>query len=423
MDDKQIRRSEMGLGLQEDAGIPTAPDTGLVLETAPAREPQTPLEWVRFNLFSGVFNSVLTVVAGTIAAFIVWKLFRFVFVTSDWRVVQVNVRGYMVAGFPLEELWRVWTCLYLIAVLGGLSAGATGRRFVITPRRMVTAGLIGIAAVVLVGGLAKSGLVRGLLAGVVLTVVAGWFLGLLAAGSLRRPLLIAWILAFPAMMVVIRGFDGVEPRLWGGFFFNITAATVGIVASFPIGIALAIGRRSKLPAMRVVSILVIELFRGVPLVAWLIFSKYVVDLLLPPQIDLPDIVKALIAMTMFSSAYVAEIVRGGLQGVHEGQFEASRAIGLSTTRMMALIVLPQALRSTIPAMISHFISLFKDTSLFVAIEVTDLLASATRSAASLQFPLTEAQTLAFAALMFWVVAFTMSRWSQRLELRLGVGER
>jgi general L-amino acid transport system permease protein len=128
-------------------------------------------------------------------------------------------------------------------------------------------------------------------------------------------------------------------------------------------------------------------------------------------------------MTLFSSAYVAEIVRGGLQGVHFGQFDAAHALGLSTIRMMILIILPQALRSTIPAMISHFISLFKDTALFSAIEVFDLLEAARRSSSNLAFIGTDLETLLFAGFVFWIVAFSMSRWSQRLEVRLGVGER
>jgi general L-amino acid transport system permease protein len=159
------------------------------------------------------------------------------------------------------------------------------------------------------------------------------------------------------------------------------------------------------------------------LVAWLVFSKFVVDLLLPPQVDLPDIIKALVAMTLFSSAYIAEIVRGGLQGIDRGQYEAGRALGLSTPRLLGLVVLPQALRSTIPAMISHFISLFKDTSLFTAIEVTELLSAARRSSNALEFQGHSMETLLFASLIFWMVAFSMARWSQRLELRLGVGER
>ncbi|MDQ4064510.1 MAG: amino acid ABC transporter permease [Actinomycetota bacterium] len=424
MVDPETRRSQMGLGLQEDVGIPVAPDTGFVVETAPTKEPTTPGEWIRVNLFSGPFNSILTVLSSAFVIFIVYKALRFVFVTSEWAVLQANMRGYMVGRFPLEETWRVWACLYLGLVLAGLSLGASRITWRVTPRRVVLAAVIGLAGLGLFFFLVQTGLVRLLGLGALAALAVAFAGGRALRGRIpRRPLFIAWLLVFPVMMVIIRGFDGVPPDDWGGFFFNLTAATVGIFASFPIGIALALGRRSELPAARLISVVVIELFRGVPLVGWLIFSKFVVDLLLPPQWDLPDIIKAFIAMTMFSSAYVAEIVRGGLQGVHEGQFEASRAIGLSTPRMMAFVVLPQALRSTIPAMISHFISLFKDTSLFVAIEVTDLLAAAFRSAASIEFLQTEAQTLALAALLFWSVAFSMSRWSQRLELRLGVGER
>jgi general L-amino acid transport system permease protein len=265
--------------------------------------------------------------------------------------------------------------------------------------------------------------VRALTAGLAIAPLLGFWAGRAGGRRLRRPLIIAWLLIFPAIIVVVVGFGGVSPRLWEGFFFNMIAATVGIAASFPLGILLALGRRSDLPAVRTVSVIFIEIFRGVPLVAWLIFSKYVVDLLLPPQMEIPDIIKAFLAMTLFSAAYVGEIVRGGLQGVPFGQYEAARALGLSTTRMMALVILPQALRSTIPAMISHFISLFKDTSLFVAIEVIDLLAAARRSANSLEFFGRDMETLLFAGLIFWAVAFAMSRWSQRLELRLGVGER
>jgi general L-amino acid transport system permease protein len=198
---------------------------------------------------------------------------------------------------------------------------------------------------------------------------------------------------------------------------------VGIFVSFPIGIALALGRRSTLPAVRAVCVGFIELMRGVPLVAWLVFAQFGLELLLPPQLDISNIVKALIMITLFSAAYVAEIVRGGLQGVPSGQYEAARALGLSVTSMMALIVLPQALRSTIPAMISHFISLFKDTSLLAAIEFTDLLAAARRAGQSLLFSGHHKEALLPAALFFFVVAFSMSRWSQRLERRLGVGER
>jgi general L-amino acid transport system permease protein len=356
-------------------------------------------------------------------AFVSYRALRFVFVGADWTIVRVNMKGYMVGGFPTDELWRVWLSAYFVALLAGLSFGATGRRIRWTVPKIAISVLTGGAAIVIILYTTQSGLVRGLTAGLAVAAPLGLSVGRVAGNKLRAPLIVAWLLAFPAVIVVLRAFDGVAPSEWEGFFFNIIAATVGIVASFPIGILLALGRRSELPALRTVCVIFIEIFRGVPLVAWLIFSKFVVDLLLPPQVEVPDIIKAFIAMTLFSAAYVGEIVRGGLQGVHSGQYEAARALGLSTTRLMALVVVPQALRSTIPAMISHFISLFKDTSLFTAIEVTDLLAAARRSANSLEFFGRDLETLLFAGLIFWAVAFSMSRWSQRLEVRLGVGER
>jgi len=406
-------------GLGEDV-IATIPDTGRVVETAPAKEPQTPAEWIRQNLFSGPVNSVLTVVAGAFLIFMLYRAFGFVFLNSDWRVIQVRMKGYMAGSFPLEEAWRVWVSLYLVVALAGFSSG----RAVQIPRgRAAIARAIAVTvAIVIVGYTAQSALVRLLAVGTAGVFIVSNVVGrLVPHPTMRRIRLWGWILIFPLVMVIVRGFDGVPPRLWGGLFFNLVAASVGIFASFPIGIALALGRRSTLPAVRMFSVVVIEVFRGVPLVAWLIFSKFVVDLLLPPQVNLPDIIKAFVVMTMFSAAYIAEIIRGGIQGVHSGQYEAARAVGLPTTRMMAFIILPQALRATIPAMISHFISLFKDTALFSAIAVTELLEASKRL--GLEFIGQEAQTLVFAGLVFWTFAFTMSRWSQRLELRLGVGER
>lgn len=423
MSDREVRRSEMILGLTEDVGVPSAPDTARIVQSAPLKEPQTPGEWIKQNLFSSISNGIVTVIAGALLLWIFVSLVDFLFIDGKWEIIRANIRGYLVGKFLSEELWRVWACVYLVATLAGLSLGINRVPIGLTRRRIVGALVVLAAAVLIVGFVTTTFLVRALTALVPVFLVASLILGRLIGPRMRRPMFVVWILAFPLMLVIIRGFGGVPPRLWGGFFFNIMAAVVGIFASFPIGIALALGRRSSLPALRGFSIVVIELFRGVPLVAWLIFSKFILDLLLPPNLNLPDIVKALVMMTMFSAAYVAEIVRGGLQGIPDGQYDAARALGLSTARMMAFIILPQALRSTIPAMISHFISLFKDTSLFSAIQWTDLLRGAQRSATNLAFLGQIAQALAFAALLFWAVAFSMSRWSQRLEVRLGVGER
>jgi general L-amino acid transport system permease protein len=240
---------------------------------------------------------------------------------------------------------------------------------------------------------------------------------------LRRPLLVAWVLLFPGLVALLAaGSPTVEH--WGGLLLNVMVAAVVIPLSFPIGILLALGRRSNLPIISWFSVGVIELVRGVPLLTLLIFGRFVLILLMPPQLTLGQLVRASLMFTVFSSAYVAEIVRGGLQGIPEGQYEASRALGLSPWRTMRLIALPQALRSTIPPMIGHFISVFKDTSLLAALGIfSDLLATARRASQDLQFIGLQAEALLPAAVIFWAIAFSMSRWSQRLEVRLGVGER
>ena len=421
MVDDELRKIQAGLGLREDASIVATPDVGRIVEAAPVKEPETPGEWIKLNLFSGPFNSIVSVVAIALSLFLALKLFDFLFIGGEWEVVRNKMKAFMVGGFPLEEVWRVWLCFYLVAFLGAFTFASSGRTFSFTRRRSVVAAAVVVGAGAIVWFTTTTTKARFLALLVPALIALGFAVGRAVGNRARRPLFIGWILLFPMLMFIVRGFDGVPPELWGGFFFNLTAAVVAIFASFPIGIALAVGRRSSFPAIRMFCVVVIEVFRGAPLVAWLIFAKYGLHLLLPPQLDVPDIVKALAMMTMFSAAYLAEIVRGGLQGVDEGQYEAARAIGLSTTRTMVLIALPQALRSTIPALISHFISLFKDTALFTAIEVTEGLAVAGRL--GLEFQGLEAQTLAFAALLFWMVAFSMSRWSQRLEVRLGVGER
>ncbi|MQB01510.1 MAG: ABC transporter permease subunit [Actinobacteria bacterium] len=417
--------SERGLGAREDVDLLLATQEGVVVESAPKAEPQTPMEWMRQNLFSGWVNALITLASAAFVVFVFYQAARFLLVSAEWEIVRRFLRGYMVGSFPVEELWRVWTCVFLVGALAGLSAGSSRNRLP-WPARRIVFGLVVLAlAVAFLIFAVKTPLVWGLITAVAVEIIVFRQIGLtLGYQRLRRPLLWGWALSFPVVIIIVRFIgDGVAPRFWEGFFFNIIAATVGIFASFPIGILLALGRRSSLPAVRFFCVGFIEIFRGVPLVAWLVFSKYVVDLLLPPQVDLPDIIKALVAMTLFSSAYIAEIVRGGLQGIDRGQYEAGRALGLSTPRLLGLVILPQALRSTIPAMISHFISLFKDTSLFTAIDVTELLSAARRSSNALEFQGHSMETLLFASLIFWIVAFSMARWSQRLELRLGIGER
>jgi general L-amino acid transport system permease protein len=394
-----------------------------VVEVAPVAAPATPREWLRQNLFSSWANGLLTIVTSAVLIYLTFRLLRFVFVSADWSVLRANLRVYMTGRFPVEELWRVWAVVYFVTALAGISRGMLLRtRW--TRARVLS---LAVAVVLLIGALlylVESARVWLLLGVAVAVLMVGVMVGRRLGSARRAPLLVAWLLAFPAVILILRAFDGVKPELWGGFLLNVIVATVAIFASFPLGLLLALGRRSRLPAVSAFTVGFIEVVRGVPLVAWLFFGQFVLPLLLPSGLDLPNIVRAMIMFTIFSAAYVAEIVRGGLQGVPEGQYEAARALGLRPARMMALVILPQALRSTIPAMISHFISLFKDTSLLAALGLfSDLLRNARRASAAIDYIGLQAEALLPAALIFWVVAFSMSRWSQRVELRVGVGER
>ena len=408
----------------EDVALQQMPREEAPVEVAPSKRAATPREWMRQNLFSTPFNGVVTVVVGGVTAWLAFGLVRWVFVTADWQIVKTNLRLYMIGGFPFEEAWRIWASVYLLSLLGGLTYGVTGYRLGWAPRRAVLrtllVGLVLGALVYLLDGLT----IWLLTLGVPVVVASGVIVGRRFRIPVRRALVGGWLLAFPAVVLLLRAFDGVPPRRWGGFVLNLLVAAAAIFLSFPVGILLALGRRSSLPAIRLSSVAVIEFVRGAPLVAWIIFGQFILPLMLPPQLGRPaSLVIQIVVFTFFSSAYVAEIVRGGLQSVHSGQYEAARALGLSTTRMMAFVVLPQALRNTIPAMISHFISLFKDTSLLAALSIVELLRAARLASAQLAFIGHQREALLAAGLIFWMVTFSMSRWSQRLERRLGVGER
>ena len=241
---------------------------------------------------------------------------------------------------------------------------------------------------------------------------------------------IANLAVIVVLAVVVRvvydriGLEGVDWSDWGGFHLNLVATVVAIVVAFPLGVVLALGRRSKLPAIKAMSIAYIEFFRGVPLITLLLAANFFLGFFLDTDTPLSLITRGIAAITLFSGAYIAEVVRGGLQAVPHGQVEAGLAAGLPTLAVTRLVVMPQALRAVIPAMVGQFISLFKDTSLFSIIAVNELLNMREVVHAQEAFrSIARAETLLFVAFGFWAIAFTMSRESQRLERRLGVGER
>jgi general L-amino acid transport system permease protein len=395
-----------------------------------------PRQWVRENLFGSAFDAVLTVVFAVFLAWAAYRIAKFVFVDADWEIIERNLTTLLVGSYPRDELWRIWAALFVLAASLGFGAGAIGAQ----RRREVAEG----RAVPAAKGLA----VRRLAPLVVLVAVLLWFAGsleplllvLAIAGvgvgfnviGRRSPqrleryvplLVLAGILV--AFLVVV-AFGGVTWSDWGGLLLTLFLAVGGILLSFPIGVLLALGRRSSLPAVRVVCVGYIELIRGVPLITLLFLGAFMIGFFLPEGVERPDpVIRALIAFVMFTSAYVAEIVRGGLQSVPSGQVEAAQALGLSSYRTTRQIVLPQALRSVIPGLVGQFISLYKDTSLVFIVGLADLLTIAENITKQPDF-LAQGlivETLLFASFVYWTGSYWMSRESQRLEQRLGLGER
>ena len=258
------------------------------------------------------------------------------------------------------------------------------------------------------------------------TAVAFRFLGRRVPPRRFRLVALAVLVGIVAAYGVIRWFGGVERDDWGGLLLTVFLAIAGITLSFPLGVLLALGRRSTFPAVRAVCIAYIELIRGVPLLTILFMSAFALGFFLPPGSERPTLVtRAIVALVLFTAAYVAEIVRGGLQSVPRGQIEAAQAVGLSPLKTTRLIVLPQALRAVIPGLVGQFISLFKDTSLVFIIGLTDLLAVAELATKQPDF-LAQGlifETLVFISFIYWAGSYWMSRESQRLETRLGVGQR
>ena len=248
--------------------------------------------------------------------------------------------------------------------------------------------------------------------------------------DVRRPLIIGLAIAAAlaiiiAMLGLPQGLPVVETSQWGGLLVTLIVAITGIVASLPIGILLALGRRSKMPAIRLLSVTFIEMVRGVPLITVLFMASVMLPLFLPSGVNFDKLLRALVGVALFSSAYMAEVVRGGLQAIPKGQYEAARALGLTYWIMMVFIVLPQALRIVIPGIVNTFIGLFKDTTLVSIVGLFDLLGIIQAGFADQKWvsPMTAPTGYLGAALIFFIFCFAMSRYSMYMERRLATGYR
>ncbi|RPI27676.1 MAG: ABC transporter permease subunit [Chloroflexota bacterium] len=389
--------------------------------------PPGPLAWLRQNLFNNWYNSLLTVISLAIVAWAATNILRWVFFEADWRPVFLTPLLYLVGQYPRQELWRLGAAVAAASFLTGISWRVWGRamRFlVIAYAVFLLAGVVwplegeGLTLPVRIFLLSNLGL-----------ILVGYL-----AGGLRilRPayVLVAWVFTLGATLLLLHGFSGSEvlpvvpTTVWGGLLVTMLLAIGGITISFPIGVLLALGRRSSLPVVSLFSTVFIEFVRGVPLIGVLFLASIILPLFLPADVRIDRLLRALIGMTLFSAAYMAENVRGGLASVPLGQVEASKALGLNGAQITLLVVLPQALRAVIPPIVGQFISLFKDTTLASGVAVLEFL-SIGRSIlqANPEYIGLQAEVYIFIAAVFWIFSYLMSYASQKIEAALGVGER
>lgn len=344
--------------------------------------------WLRENLFSTWYNSIITLVLGYLLLswlipLINWAFIDAVFIGTGpescaanaacWVFIEQRL-GFFIYGFYPDELrWRPNTVFALFA----------------------------------------------------LTVIPQ-FLPL--PGSVRKWLALFGISGLPvaAFFLISGGAFGLESvatSKWGGLMLTLILAYVGILAALPIGVALALGRRSDMPIIRGICVIFIEFWRAVPLITILFMASVMLPLFLPDGVTFDKLMRALVGIVFFQSAYMAEVVRGGLQAIPKGQYEAAEALGLGYWRRMRLIILPQALKIVIPGIANTVISLFKDTTLVLIIGLFDILGAVKSTLSDPAWDNVMAEGYLFVAFCFWVFCFGMSRYSHRLEQSLETGHR
>jgi general L-amino acid transport system permease protein len=396
----------------------------------PPTERYTLLGWLYKNFFSTWYNALLTVLAAALLYAIARPLIAWVLFQARWQVIQVNLRLLMVGQYPSAQLWRVWLCLFLLAALAGLTVGSFMPSGVFVRRRRLL-GIVFLLAILAPALLPTSTLSTRLsLLALAAVALVAFLLGRLGGRGLGRLVINAWVAYLILVILIVRGltspagpFPVVPSNLWGGLLLTFLLTVVGILVSFPLGVLLALGRRSRLPAVRWVSIAYIELVRGVPLVTILFMAQVMLPLFLPTGMTLDRILRAMVGIILFTAAYQAENVRGGLQAIPYGQYEAAYALGLGGLKTNLLIILPQALRSVIPVLVGQFIALYKDTSLVAIVGLLDLLGIAKSIVSQPQFIGSQREAYLFVTLIYWVFSYFMAYVSQRLEVALGVGER
>jgi general L-amino acid transport system permease protein len=389
----------------------------------PLTERSNILRWLRKNLFGSWSDAILTIVGALIIYLAVKGLLAWVFTVAEWEVISTNLRLLMIGQYPIALAGRLWVWLGFLIFLSGNSLGIWARSSRFAPILLLVPALF---ALLPFGDEPRRWLIT-------LTVVGmiGWGIGRARPEVLKRIVIIGWVISLPVIILLTNGISEsetgfmpiVRTGLWGGLLLTFLLTVVGILFSFPLGVMLALGRRSELPVIRLTSVAYIELVRGVPLITILFMMQLMLPLFLPTGWTVDRIVRAMVAITLFSAAYLAENVRGGLQAIPKGQFEAAHALGLNSAQTMIFIILPQALRLIIPILVGQFIAVFKDTALVAIVGLLDLVGIGKTVLAQPQFIGLQREVYAFISLIYWVLSYGMSYLSQRLEESLGVGKR
>jgi general L-amino acid transport system permease protein len=396
------------------------------LDTVEARPPRLtigPLAWLRRNLFSTWYNVALTLLAAWLLYLVFQPAIEWATTAARWGVIEANLTLFMVGQYPRSQLGRVWLTIYIFAGLLGLSWGVWKN----AARGFALIALGAGAAFILIALFFRWDVWdEWLLADAILLIF--YFIGrYLPRGTLLAS--VAWFLYFPLVFFLVAGtkyialLPPVPSNLWGGLLLTLLLTIVGNFAALPLGILLALGRRSKLPIIRSFSIGYIELVRGVPLITILYMAAVLLPYFLPIGFRPDQVIRAMIGLIMFEAAYQAENVRGGLQAIDRGQYEAAHALGLNGAQTTVLIILPQALRAVIPALFNSFISLFKDTSLVAIIGLFEVVRIARTIQAQSDWLGTHREVFLFAFLIYWLFNLAFTYGSRRVEEALGVGER
>ena len=342
------------------------------------------LDWMKANLFNGWFNSLLTV----FTLYLLWKvvpfLIRWAFIDSIWTagsnicqqgdgacwsVITHNFRFIIFGFYPYAEHWRPFIAMLLLV---GLIFYSRERRH--------------------------------------------W----------KKPLLYLWIAGLVGMGILMRGgifgLSAVETTKWGGLPLTLLLSVFGLTAAYPLGVILALGRQSSMSGVRRLCVVYIELIRGVPLISLLFMSSIIFPLFLPEGVTINKILRAQVAIILFTSAYIAEVVRGGLQGMNKGQYEAADSLGLNYYQTMRLVILPQALKIVIPPTVSILISAFKDTSLVVIIALFDVLKTSQTVLSDPKWMGFSPEIYIFVSIFYFLGCFSMAGYSRKLERELDTNQ-